>query len=69
MRIFALTKLGEQVAVRTRGNSDELRILRYMYSNRSQPVSEDELNQLGEDSKYIIKKLRHQSLITELTSG
>lgn len=69
MRIFALTKLGEQVAVRTRGNSDELRILRYMYSNRSQPVSEDELNQLGEDSKYIIKKLRRQSLITELTSG
>jgi hypothetical protein len=69
MRVFALTKLGEQVAVKTKGTGVELEMLRYMYRNKSQPVSEDELNNLTNDARFILSKLRKHGLITELTSG
>lgn len=69
MRVYSLTKLGEQVAVKANGNNSELKVLRYMYSNRRQPVTENEIDSLDSDGRFILRRLKNQNLIVELTSG
>jgi hypothetical protein len=69
MKVYSLTKLGEQVAVKSNGNGDELKILRYMYANRRQPITDSELSNVDSDSKFMVNGLKRQGLVVELTSG
>lgn len=69
MRVYSLTKLGEQVAVKSNSNTGEMKVLKYMYANRRQPITDSELSNVDSDSKFMVNGLKRQGLVVELTSG
>ena len=65
MRIFGLTSLGKKVASTKEGSNEEMGILQFLRESRT--GTEDELEVVGGES-YILRRLKSQGLIQELTT-
>lgn len=65
MRIFGLTSLGKKIASTKEGGDEEMRVLQFLRENRT--GTEDELGIVGGES-YVLRRLRSQGLIQELTT-
>ena len=68
MKVYSLTRLGASVAVKTSSETDEARLLRYMYARRSSPVTEDDLTNFDNDARFMVHRLQRQHLVEELTA-
>lgn len=65
MQIYGLTKLGKKIAVTKDGSDEEMRVLQFLRENRT--GTEDELSIVGGE-RYILKRLKGQGLVRELTT-
>jgi len=66
MKIYGLTALGKKAAKRGEGPPDEVRILEYMRGNRDS-ATDSELDVVSGESGYLVRRLKSQRLIEELT--
>ena len=65
MRVYGLTKLGERIASTKVGSNEEMRVLQFLFENKT--GTEDELVVVGGD-RYTMKKLVKEGLVRELTT-
>jgi hypothetical protein len=65
MKVYSLTKLGSRIAKTKTGDSPEMKVLQYLYENRTATDSEIE-TATGE--KYVCGSLQRRGLIQELTT-
>lgn len=66
MKVFGLTDLGRRVARTKTGNSGEMRVMQYLYENRT--ATDSELDAVTGDARFICIRLKRRGLVRELTS-
>ena len=65
MRVYTLTELGRKVAATKNGASEEMRVLHFLYNNRT--ATDSELEVVGGE-KWLLRRLIQRGLVRELTS-
>jgi len=66
MRLFALTELGRRAAQTGGSKSDEMRVLQYLYENRT--ATDETLEHVVDGAGSICRSLKRRNLVRELTS-
>ena len=66
MRVYALTELGRKVARTKTGATSEMRILQYLYENRT--ATDSELENIAEGARYQCNSMKRRNLVRELTT-
>jgi len=66
MHIYALTELGKKIARTKTGSTPEMKVLQYLYENRT--ATDSELDTVTEGGSLACRSMKRRNLVRELTT-